>query len=112
MIGSLVVIEWLDSVHQSTGWTRRSELEFNLDSDLVHRSAGFLVHESPKSIGLCQSHRMSTGMTGFIDAVIEIPRVALLSIHVITEHEIQSTEAGVTAPAEVRRGTQERSAAD
>jgi hypothetical protein len=80
----LVKIEWIDSGHVS-GWTRRSDLVLDKGTDLMCVTVGFVLHHSELSISVCQSFKRECYREEdrMVDAVMEIPMVAVKSIREI-----------------------------
>lgn len=78
---SIIEIDWLDSCHLS-GWTR-DELDFQL-KDLQHKTVGFFMKKTDYSISVVQSRKAEVKEKGTsIDALMEIPIVAISKIRII-----------------------------
>lgn len=78
-----VEIVWLDSVHVS-GWRRLPEWESEGKADghgLEHKSIGYLLINDKEAVSICQSRNdLSDKFIETVDAIMTIPRVAVLSI--------------------------------
>lgn len=72
----IIQIKWLDSLH-SGGWQNESGVETSKDR-LVHYSVGYFLKEDSRSIIIIQSYQNIENKN--IDAVMEIPKVAILKI--------------------------------
>lgn len=78
----VVEIEWLDSVH-SSGWHRENNPDWIVkDSDLEHKTIGYYLTQTAKSITVIQSHGTPDRDTGKrnVDAEMSIPIRAITKI--------------------------------
>ena len=68
----IVIVEWVDSSF-SEGWVGKDEFDYGIS---YITSVGYLVHETKEFISIA----LNVGNNGQISDVMNIPKVAILSI--------------------------------
>lgn len=77
----LVEVEWLDSIGEGR-WTNVEEaIRIATKSYMLHRTAGYLVHENDDMI-LIAGSRNETGET--VADTMQIPKVAVINVRNLT----------------------------
>ena len=80
--GPIVEVEWVDSMGHR-GWQPREEAATDLeDPDILrHRTTGYLFRKTKKYLAINQSYGI--GGSGMVDAVLQIPRSAVVIVRVL-----------------------------
>lgn len=78
---SVVEIVWIDSVH-SSGWRWEKSQTFGSKKEITHKTVGYLLDQNKQTTVVTQSMKIKIEEDGdrCIDAVMEIPNVAIVSI--------------------------------
>jgi hypothetical protein len=78
---TLIEILWVDSVHDS-GWHKMSEHEEEMktaEKQMIHKTVGYIIHESKISIAVCQSYGLNR-KDPTLDSVMQIPKKCISKI--------------------------------
>ena len=82
---TMLRIEWMDSCGHNNGrWTQAKDLEFKREH-ILYESVGFLLKETEYSIVIIQSMGLHPDDQDHVDAVMEIPKIAISKMAVLAE---------------------------